>query len=256
MQLNVMNARSIALIAGDRSRWALAGDQLYIDLDLGGENLPPGTQLEIGSAVIEVTDIPHRGCKKFVGRFGLDAMKFVNSETGVRLNLRGINAKIIKGGTVRVGDRVRKVGGVSDAPIRIERRFDAPVSRVFRALANPKDQERWAWGSLGRDCGATIDFRPGGAIRVTTVAKDGTTLAFHGVYSEIRENELVSHSLVWDTPMPYESPGERVTYELTAEGGGTKLTFAHEGVPDGPASDEHVKGWNDVFDTLDTVVSS
>lgn len=106
MQLNLMNARAIDLIAGDKSRWYLAGDQLFVDLDLSGENLPPGTQLAIGTAVIEVTAVPHTGCKKFVSRFGLEAMKFVNSQLGRELNLRGINAKVVQGGKIRVGDTV------------------------------------------------------------------------------------------------------------------------------------------------------
>jgi MOSC domain-containing protein YiiM len=107
-QLTVMNARAIALIAPDRTRWPLAGDQLYVDLDLADDNLPPGTQLEIGSALIEVSAEPHLGCGKFVQRFGVDAMKFVNSPLGRQLHLRGINARVLRAGTVRVGDRARK----------------------------------------------------------------------------------------------------------------------------------------------------
>ena len=109
MQLNIMNVRSTALVAQDRGRWALAGDQLYVDLDLSGENLPPGTRLRLGGAVIEVTPIPHTGCAKFVSRFGAEAMKFVNSPVGRELNLRGICAKVVEPGTLRVGDRVKKV---------------------------------------------------------------------------------------------------------------------------------------------------
>ena len=108
MQLNLMNARVIDLIAGIRERWALAGDQLYVDLDLSVENLPPGTRLRIGTAVIEVTSQPHTGCAKFVERFGLDAMKFVNSPDGRRANLRGINARVVVPGTIHVGDRITK----------------------------------------------------------------------------------------------------------------------------------------------------
>jgi hypothetical protein len=109
MQLNIMNARVIALVAQDQERWQLAGDQLFIDMDLSAENLPPGTRLALGTAVIEVTDQPHNGCKKFVARFGLDAMIFVNSPVGKQLHLRGINARVVQPGTIRVGDIVKKM---------------------------------------------------------------------------------------------------------------------------------------------------
>jgi hypothetical protein len=108
-QLTLMSARAAALVAGPRERWPLAGDQLYVDLDLSGANLPPGTRLEVGSAVIEITDVPHTGCGKFSRRFGVDAMKFVNSIEGRKLNLRGVNARIVSGGTVRTGDAVRRI---------------------------------------------------------------------------------------------------------------------------------------------------
>lgn len=106
MQLNVMNYRYALLIAGDRSRVPLAGDQLYVDLDLSGRNVPPGTLIEIGDAVIEVTAIPHLGCKKFVERFGLDAMKHANSPFGREHHLRGINAKVVTSGDIAVGSKV------------------------------------------------------------------------------------------------------------------------------------------------------
>lgn len=108
MQLNVMNARIIALLAQNEARWPLAGDQLFIDLDLSSANLPPGTRLAIGSAVIEITPQPHTGCEKFVERFGRDAMHYVNSPEGRTQRLRGLNAKVIRPGRVRVGDVVRK----------------------------------------------------------------------------------------------------------------------------------------------------
>ena len=112
MQLTMMSARAAALIAGNHERWPLAGDQLYVDLDLSAANLPPGTLLEVGSAKIEITDQPHTGCGKFVRRFGLDAMRFVNTPVGRELNLRGIYARIVIGGTVRSGDPIRKVAPV------------------------------------------------------------------------------------------------------------------------------------------------
>jgi hypothetical protein len=109
MQLTLMNARTAALVAQDADRWALAGDQIFVDLDLSHDNLPAGTRLAIGSAVIEVSAEPHTGCKKFVARFGLEAMKFVNSPMGRQLRLRGMNTQVIQAGTVRVGDTVRKL---------------------------------------------------------------------------------------------------------------------------------------------------
>lgn len=109
MQLNIMNARVVALVAQHKDRWPLAGDQLFLDMDLSAENLPAGTRLAIGSAVVEVTAQPHTGCKKFVARFGSDAMKFVNSDVGKQLRLRGINARVVQPGVIRTGDMVRKI---------------------------------------------------------------------------------------------------------------------------------------------------
>ncbi len=108
LQLTLMNARVAALVAQTSDRWPLAGDQLYVDFDLSEHNIAPGTRLAAGSAVIEVTDQPHTGCGKFVRRFGVDAMKFVNSKTGRELHLRGINAKVVVGGVVHTGDVVTK----------------------------------------------------------------------------------------------------------------------------------------------------
>lgn len=111
MQLNVMNGRLVAHLAGHPDRRALAGDQLYLDLDLSHENLPTGTHLllgdpQAGGAVIEVTEAPHTGCAKFVERFGAEAMRFVNGEVGRPLRLRGLNARVLAGGRVRPGDLV------------------------------------------------------------------------------------------------------------------------------------------------------
>lgn len=109
MQLNLMNWRFANLIAGSRDRVQLAGDQLFVDLDLSPDNLPPGTRLSIGEAVIEITAVPHLGCKKFVERFGIDAMKFANSDFGRSHNLRGVNAKVVVSGNIYSRDAVAKV---------------------------------------------------------------------------------------------------------------------------------------------------
>ena len=108
-QITVMNSRATALVAQAEERWALAGDQLYVDLELSDANLPAGTHLTIGSAILEVSAEPHTGCKKFSSRFGVEAMKFVNSPEGKRLHLRGINARVIQAGVIRVGDTVKKI---------------------------------------------------------------------------------------------------------------------------------------------------
>lgn len=108
-QLTLMSARAALAIAGERYRWPLAGDQLYVDFDLSTENTPPGTRLAVGAAEIEVTDEPHLGCGKFVRRFGIDAQKFVNSLDGRALNCRGINARVVIPGAVQTGDPVRKL---------------------------------------------------------------------------------------------------------------------------------------------------
>ena len=108
-QITVMNARTIALLAQEEERWPLAGDQLYIDMDLSDDNIPPGTRLAIGSAVLEVSAQPHSGCKKFSSRFGAEAMKFANSPEGKQLHLRGINTRVIQSGTIRVGDVIQKM---------------------------------------------------------------------------------------------------------------------------------------------------
>ena len=109
MQLTVTNARLMALVAQEKQHWPLAGDQLYIDFDLSVDNVPPGTRLSLGAAVIQITEPPHTGCKKFAARFGLDALKFISSPVGKQLQLRGVNAKVIRPGAIRVGDAVKKL---------------------------------------------------------------------------------------------------------------------------------------------------
>jgi hypothetical protein len=107
-QLTLINTRVLAAIEPDRARWPLAGDQLYVDLDLSIDNLPPGTRLAIGSAIVEVSETPHTGCAKFSARFGGDALRWINSPIGRAHRMRGLNARIVIAGTVRKGDSIRK----------------------------------------------------------------------------------------------------------------------------------------------------
>lgn len=107
-QVTVMNARVAELVAGGTDRMPLAGDQLYVDLDLSVDNLPAGSLLAVGQAVLQVSHAPHLGCAKFVERFGAEAMRFVNSRTGRRLRLRGMNARVVRPGLVRPGDLAAK----------------------------------------------------------------------------------------------------------------------------------------------------
>jgi hypothetical protein len=109
-QITVMNSRVLAAIAGDRDRWQLAGDQLIVDLDLSIDNLPVGTQLQIGEAVVEVTEPPHSGCAKFAGRFGADALAWANGGAGRQQRRRGMHARVLISGTVRHGDAISKLG--------------------------------------------------------------------------------------------------------------------------------------------------
>ncbi len=115
-QLTVMSARAAALVAGPRERWPLAGDQLYVDMDLSEGALPAGTRLAIGEAVIEITAKPHRGCAKFSDRFGPEALRFVNTGMGLVLNLRGRNARVVVPGPIRRGDPVRLLSPAEHRP--------------------------------------------------------------------------------------------------------------------------------------------
>lgn len=111
-QITVTNVRATDLVAVDPARRELAGDQLYLDLDISMANLPAGTRLAVGGeAVLEISEKPHTGCAKFQARFGNDALRFVNSPVGRELRLRGLNARVVVPGTIRRGDTVRKLTG-------------------------------------------------------------------------------------------------------------------------------------------------
>lgn len=108
-QVTIINSRLLALLAQSEERWPLAGDQLVIDIDMSEDNLPPGAQLAIGSAVIEISKEPHTGCRKFADRFGQDALRFISTPMGRQMRMRGINTRVVQSGTIRVGDVATKV---------------------------------------------------------------------------------------------------------------------------------------------------
>lgn len=108
-QVTIINSRALDLMAQSEDRWQLSGDQLVIDIDMSMENLPAGTRLSIGSAVIEISEKPHTGCVKFADRYGKDALRFVSTPLGRDMRLRGVNTRVVQSGTIRAGDTVEKV---------------------------------------------------------------------------------------------------------------------------------------------------
>ena len=108
-QLTIISTRVLAVIEPDQARWPLAGDQLYVDFDLSETNLPAKSRLAIGTAILEVSETPHTGCAKFSARFGSDALRWINSPIGRAHRMRGLNARVVRGGVIHRGDRIRKV---------------------------------------------------------------------------------------------------------------------------------------------------
>jgi hypothetical protein len=108
-EITLMNSRTIQIIAGERERWSLAGDQIFVDFDLSIDNLPPGQRIVIGTAILEISATPHTGCAKFTERFGNGAIRFVNSPEGRQARRRGVNTRIIQGGIIQMGDKIIKL---------------------------------------------------------------------------------------------------------------------------------------------------
>ena len=108
-QLTIINTRVLRALEPDEARWPLAGDQLYADVDLSVDALPAGSRLAIGETVIEISEKPHTGCAKFAARFGTDALAFISTPTGKAHRMRGVNAKVVRGGRITVGDTIHRL---------------------------------------------------------------------------------------------------------------------------------------------------
>jgi MOSC domain-containing protein YiiM len=108
-QLTLMNARVAEAVAVTPERWPLAGDQIYVDMDISHENLPAGSRIKVGGAVVEISEVPHTGCDKFASRFGKEALRFANVGVGRDNRFRGVNAFVVEGGVFNVGDKVVKL---------------------------------------------------------------------------------------------------------------------------------------------------
>jgi uncharacterized protein YndB with AHSA1/START domain len=141
-----------------------------------------------------------------------------------------------------------------DHPIRIQRSFDVPVDRLFRAWSDPMDLAGWIWGRLGSSVEAEVDFRVGGSIRVTTTRPGGERWSFSGRYTDIQANLLIEHTLFWEAPMGYGPVPEQIWVMFLQRGTGSEIDFAHAGVPDEKSAEGHLRGWRDAFDTLDVVL--
>lgn len=139
---------------------------------------------------------------------------------------------------------------MSPDTIQLSRTFSAPVPQVFAAWSDPLLLARWAWGSVGVDARAEVDFRVGGGFRVTTARPDGARWAYIGAYTAIEPLRRIEHDVRWDAPMGYDSDHERVTVEFHADPAGTRVVFTHSGVPGESARAEHARGWADTFDAL------
>jgi len=140
------------------------------------------------------------------------------------------------------------------AEFSMTRRMRAPIRRVFQAWSNPRDLERWSWGSMGIDCRAEVDFRVGGKLLVSTARPDGARWSFSGEYLQIVPNRRVVHSLAWQAPMGYEPVEERLSVKFADDGGATTVEFRHRGELDEASLKEHGRGWVDVLDALQRLV--
>jgi len=139
---------------------------------------------------------------------------------------------------------------MGDGLIKLERRFDASPSRVFRAWCDPKDLRRWIWGSLANDVIARTDLRVGGSYLVSTLGKDGIRWDFSGVYRVLEPSRRIVATLLWNAPMGYPPEEERIRVDLREEAGWTVMVFTHDGIPDKQSRAAHAQGWSDSFDHL------
>jgi MOSC domain-containing protein YiiM len=107
-QVSLINVHVLrSLCDGDESRMPLSGDNLHVDLELSEANLPVGTLLAIGTALLRVSPVPHRPCGSFVKRYGATAAKKVARATRIGRRGRGVLCEVVRGGVIANGDEIR-----------------------------------------------------------------------------------------------------------------------------------------------------
>ncbi|MFT5632095.1 MAG: hypothetical protein ACI9HB_003282 [Gammaproteobacteria bacterium] len=109
IQVSILSKRVMDLCWRDRENTHHPGDTMIVDMDLGVENLPNGTRLGIGSAVVEVSDKFNTACIKWQGRYGAESLRWLNLRKNRDYRLRGILCRIVQDGVVRLGDELARV---------------------------------------------------------------------------------------------------------------------------------------------------
>lgn len=106
IQVSILPSRVLDLVWRDRETTVHPGDTIVADLDMTDANLPPGTLLQAGTAILRVSDQPNDGCVKWKARYGQAAMDWITDPAHAALRLRGVLCEVFADGVVAVGDRL------------------------------------------------------------------------------------------------------------------------------------------------------
>ena len=107
IQVSILPQRVLDLMWRDRTATAHPGDTIVADLDCGIANLPEGTLIQTGSAVLQVSGIFNEGCIKWKARFGADARAFIDAPGHPDLRLRGVLCAVVQDGVVALTDHLQ-----------------------------------------------------------------------------------------------------------------------------------------------------